>query len=1212
MAIREILDNPDFKNPIIEANLSIELYSDGDQGLVGIVKQTPLISKLRVDFSHYKKGFKEKMENDSLKQQFRRFYPSLLTWFDKCMYTAKAFARIRDGSDAKYFPPELVPMQMTEEDLDHQLSNVFIQHLKNDHVQCWKTVCFINSDEGMMPYENLFDASYAFVEQFRKFLVSIIRVQDGRSRIVDDTTSPNENLYSGAHQYVPKHKDFGISYPCRVDVFCLDRNDGLPFALKALREMIGHPMEAGSGEEITLNRLWNERLKDRKYHVDQAEKKAEQKMSRVAAARGNADSANPDEQFAAYKEQETVLREQWRPIHASPHHDKEFLCECKAFPRADNAFGLCKICEFRRILPALEPTNRLIHCLRSCFGHNSFRDIQQSVLEHILVKQRSCIAIMPTGKGKTLLAMIPAIFNKDILFLVIGPLRALLQSLYKEFIKCQITAAVYDGKIQVLLLTPEMLGTNSISRAIHLVKREQNREIVVVVDEIHKALEEGSRQYAYTNVGMIPSKYTIMMTATAGFEDLDSIVESTGVYIAVENVFVSPNSIPDNVEYTVTVNPTGMDKTLAERVKEVLERDRKVIVFCAKIKTVETLALTLTRLLSSSMLASKQYGIQRYHSKLDSHQSKVEFDAFVNGNASVMIATSGFGTGTNSKGVDLVIHYNFPINLRELVQQSGRGGRDGNGHMAKHVLMFQPETGQHALEDVLCTEGNEIRNWDVLRKDIAGVKLYASLKQCRRFLLLKYCYQLEPRQCNSTEIHCDICKLEEINEVTVGSALKSVLGIIEVITKEGQDLSTDELFSIWKPVRETRREEKQRSHREETAYQELVTKQGKVKEAGVPIYLEGCAKSEPKRRVLLEWLIYNGYVKEDVTFVRNATNAGGFTTRRAIRNLIRTEFDVDGSGLAGVSLRLRSLTFLMADFDIYGDSADYSLTNLQNMRALVLENLTWWTTDEDLYLACLSSGIPKESLSISDISFAEFRGNGKSKGTAQIVFQSNKDALTAKAYFDINELHNVKPIVRVSLYDSFRPHAFATSGPAPFDSSQGNQNMMQQQQQSGMNAGGMMNPMGMPMMPNMMGGGMAGGMAGGMGGMGNQMMGGIQPGNSFMGPAAGGGMMMNRGGIHSGGGGGFVANRGGGMMNSGMMGRGMPIPPPSAPITPIPAMNGTPTPTVEDSLAPPGLQDVQSSITPPSVVPPSEPRERRPSVSSTTGSTAAAPKSPRP
>ncbi|KAJ3236344.1 hypothetical protein HDU77_011825 [Chytriomyces hyalinus] len=189
-AIRSILTDVAFTQPIIENNMNMELNSDGDRGLVGIVKTTPFIRQLNVNFSHYKKNVKSKMEKHPQKKAFQQFYASIMDWFDGTMYTAKAYARTKNGFNSKYYLEELVPAEISESQLTFQLIDGYLSHAQNEHAACWKTFCFINANEGMKPNPNLMRASQPFLLGFRSFLSKIFEVQGGRSRITDTTSCP--------------------------------------------------------------------------------------------------------------------------------------------------------------------------------------------------------------------------------------------------------------------------------------------------------------------------------------------------------------------------------------------------------------------------------------------------------------------------------------------------------------------------------------------------------------------------------------------------------------------------------------------------------------------------------------------------------------------------------------------------------------------------------------------------------------------------------------------------------------------------------------------------------------------------------------------------------------------------------------------------------------------------------------------------------------
>ena len=114
------------------------------------------------------------------------------------------------------------------------------------------------------------------------------------------------------------------------------------------------------------------------------------------------------------------------------------------------------------------------------------------------------------------------------------------------------------------------------------------------------------------------------------------------------------------------------------------------------------------------------------------------FTKIVDCNLRIVIATSAFGMGIDCKDIRRIIHWGAPSTLEQYVQESGRGGRDGE--MSESLMLY----------------GNIHRYVD---KD---VRLYATNKDvCRRKLLYQDFLFASSDNSATNVIHacdcCDIC-----------------------------------------------------------------------------------------------------------------------------------------------------------------------------------------------------------------------------------------------------------------------------------------------------------------------------------------------------------------------------------------------------------------------------------------------------------------------
>ena len=72
---------------------------------------------------------------------------------------------------------------------------------------------------------------------------------------------------------------------------------------------------------------------------------------------------------------------------------------------------------------------------------------------------------------------------------------------------------------------------------------------------------------------------------------------------------------------------------------------------------------------------------------MDSSEKVKNQNAFMEGEAQVIVATSAFGMGVDKKDVGLVVHYDISDSLENYVQEAGRAGRDP--HMLRCSLLVR-------------------------------------------------------------------------------------------------------------------------------------------------------------------------------------------------------------------------------------------------------------------------------------------------------------------------------------------------------------------------------------------------------------------------------------------------------------------------------------------------------------------------------------------
>ena len=317
-----------------------------------------------------------------------------------------------------------------------------------------------------------------------------------------------------------------------------------------------------------------------------------------------------------------------------------------------------------------------LEILKKYWSHNSFRPLQEEVINSILNKQDTLV-LLPTGGGKSLCFQIPALMQEGIC-IVVSPLIALMkdqvESLRRKGIKAlavhsglsagEVDAALDNaiyGDYKFLYLSPERLKTEMFRT------RVQKMNIsFIAVDEAHCISQWGydfrpdylqiKEILEYT--GKIP---IIALTATATPEVTQDIMDNLGF----ENpLLIKGNFERDNLSYVVryTEDKNG---SLLKIAKSVIGSG---IVYVRERKKAQEIA---------DFLKSQGVSADSYHAGFSSKLRAAKQDDWMNGNTNVIVSTNAFGMGIDKGNVRFVCHFDMPESLEAYYQEAGRAGRDG-------------------------------------------------------------------------------------------------------------------------------------------------------------------------------------------------------------------------------------------------------------------------------------------------------------------------------------------------------------------------------------------------------------------------------------------------------------------------------------------------------------------------------------------------------
>ncbi|WP_422344551.1 DNA helicase RecQ [Parasphingorhabdus sp.] len=422
----------------------------------------------------------------------------------------------------------------------------------------------------------------------------------------------------------------------------------------------------------------------------------------------------------------------------------------------------------------------LLPLLKSTFGFNAFRGVQDQVLARVMDRQNT-LAVMPTGAGKSLCYQLPAIANEGTV-VVISPLIALMHDQLRSAEAVGIRAATLTsaddnraetiarlkaGELDLLYAAPERASGEHFRNLL-----EQTKISLFAIDEAHCVSEWGHDfrpdyrllRPLLDHFGDVPR---LALTATADAHTRDDILVQLG--IEQDGLIIAGFDRP-NIRYSISPRK-GLTRQIADLVERV---SGPGIIYAQTRNATEKMADQIARTGRSA---------RAYHAGLPPEVRQRNQADFVASEDMVMVATIAFGMGIDKPDVRFVAHAGLPKSIEAYYQETGRAGRDGDP--AEAHMFWGAEDFAKARQRL--TEVDEQR-LSSERTRLAALGGLVEAAGCRRAILLKHFGEEPPQSCGN----CDNC----LNAPMTRNVTELARKFLSAVYRTGQSFGVGHLEAV--------------------------------------------------------------------------------------------------------------------------------------------------------------------------------------------------------------------------------------------------------------------------------------------------------------------------------------------------------------------------------------------------------------------------------
>ncbi|MES0489862.1 MAG: DNA helicase RecQ [Leptospirales bacterium] len=392
--------------------------------------------------------------------------------------------------------------------------------------------------------------------------------------------------------------------------------------------------------------------------------------------------------------------------------------------------------------------------LKTVFGHDSFRPLQEDAIDTILAK-KDLLMILPTGGGKSLCYQLPSLLMPGVT-IVVSPLLALMQdqvmALHALDISADMISSMQDleelelvfdrlraGDLKLLYVAPERFKSSRFMNILSITEIN-----FFVVDEAHCVSEWGHEfREDYRKLNLLRKNFPKVPIAAFTATATPKVQKD----IAANLKLVDPHL------YRGPVFRENLEINAAYRAKD--GRDQLLNIIRSHPGEVG-IVYSFTRNSTESIAAFLQKkGIKArcYHAGLPVHERQKAYREFVHDKIQVVVATIAFGMGIDKSNIRFVVHMSLPKTIENYYQEIGRAGRDGLPSRVYLLHSISDKMQRKGLIDQLDESPYKDHAYDQLEE----MAKFSVAEKCRHGMLTAYFEQLGDNLVSGCETNCDNC-----------------------------------------------------------------------------------------------------------------------------------------------------------------------------------------------------------------------------------------------------------------------------------------------------------------------------------------------------------------------------------------------------------------------------------------------------------------------